>query len=75
MISHWLIILLTVIVLLPVTALGLVLVYSIGVFAWRGLKDRIQSEEKWWSQPPSLSREAIGGACKVVRRFLVDQAQ
>ena len=44
--SPWLIILLTVIVLLPVTALGLVLVYSIGVFAWRGLKDRIQAGEE-----------------------------
>jgi hypothetical protein len=45
MTSPWLIILLTGIVLLPVIALGLVLVYSISVFAWHGVKDRIQAGE------------------------------
>ena len=43
--SPWLIILLTGIVLLPVIALGLVLVFSISVFAWQGIKDRIQAGE------------------------------
>ncbi|ACK79176.1 hypothetical protein RU820_04845 [Acidithiobacillus ferrooxidans] len=45
MISYWLVILLTGIALLPVAALGLVLVFSISVFAWRGVKDRIQAGE------------------------------
>jgi hypothetical protein len=40
-----LIILLTGIVLLPVIALGLVLVFSISVFAWQGIKDRVQAGE------------------------------
>ncbi len=46
MISHWWIILLTGIVMLPVIAIGLVLVFSISVFAWQGIKDRVQAGEE-----------------------------